>query len=332
MVVQLKNSMTSTTVVLALAAVFLTAAAESVAQDRQSVIVVVGAEGAPEYGVQFSEWADRWQSAANAGGADLKVIGRDDVSNDLQELMQQLSETSSIQTSEPLWLVLIGHGTFDSRVAQFNLRGKDLAAGDLAEKLAAAQRPIVVINCSSCSSPFINSLSGPGRVVISATKDGSEIQFSRFGGFLSEAIGGLEADIDRDGQTSVLEAWLFAARRTAEYYESEGRLATEHSLLDDSGDAKGTRFELFQGVRPKDSIKNKSELDGGVAKRWHLVRSELENSLTVEQRLERDRLEDELEQLRERKVKLTEEAYLDELEKLLVPLARIYAAAESPTP
>ncbi|MGB4739763.1 MAG: hypothetical protein WBH50_16330, partial [Fuerstiella sp.] len=77
---------------------------------------------------------------------------------------------------------------------------------------------------------------------------------------------------------------------------------------------------------------NKSELDGGVAKRWHLVRSELENSLTVEQRLERDRLEDELEQLRERKVKLTEEAYLDELEKLLVPLARIYAAAESPTP
>jgi len=302
------------------------------AQERQSVLVVIGAEGTSEYGAQFSEWADRWQAAANTATADVVVIGRGDNKDDLEELQHRLSETSSIKSAEPLWLVLIGHGTFDSRAARFNLRGKDLAAIDLAEHLVAAQRPLVIINCFSCSAPFINALSGPNRTIITATKDGSETQFVRFGGFLSEAISGLAADIDRDGQTSLLEAWLFAARRTAEYYEADGRLATEHSLLDDSGDAKGTRFEMFEGVRVKDSVKNKTELDGSLAKRWHLIRSESEKSLTGEQRSERDRLEDELEQLRGRKDGLSEDAYLVELERLLVPLAKIYAAAESAMP
>ena len=304
----------------------------SVAQERQSVVVVIGAEGTSEYGAQFSAWADRWQAAANAAQADVVVIGRDDSADDLQELKHRLSEIGSIKSVEPLWLVLIGHGTFDSRAARFNLRGKDLAAIDLAEYVAVTQRPLAIINCSSCSAPFINALSGPNRVIITGTKDGSEVQFVRFGDFLSEAIGGLAADIDRDGQTSLLEAWLFAARRTAEYYKSSGRLATEHSLLDDSGDAKGTRFEGFEGIRVKDTIQNKAELDGSLAKRWHLVRSESENHLTVEQRFGRDRLEDELEQLRERKGELSKDDYLVELERLLVPLAKIYAAAELATP
>jgi len=33
-----------------------------------------------------------------------------------------------------------------------------------------------------------------------------EQNYSRFGGFLAEAIGGSEADLDKDGQTSLLEA------------------------------------------------------------------------------------------------------------------------------
>ena len=79
-------------------------------------------------------------------------------------------------------------------------------------------------------------ISGPGRCVVTATKDGNQLQYSRFGDFMSTAIAGLEADIDRDGQTSLLEAWLYAARRTAQFYTTEGRLATEHSLLDDNGE------------------------------------------------------------------------------------------------
>lgn len=315
-------------------AAFLSVAATASADENQQVIVVVGASGTEEFAPMFEEWADRWEAAAKAGNIPCQVIGRDSESgdgstDDRAQLQQLLSQAGSVQTTEPLWLVLIGHGTFDNRAARFNLRGKDISASDIALGLNAIERPVAVVNCSSCSAPFINALTGANTTVVSATKDGGEFQFSRFGAAMSEAIGGLEADIDRDGQTSLFEAWLFAARRTAEYYESDGRLATEHSLLDDNGDGKGTRFEVFQGTRPKDSVKNKDELDGKLAKRWCLVRSETEKSLSAKQRAERDRLEESLEELRKRKTQFSEEQYLKELEKVLVPLARIYLDAKS---
>ncbi len=299
------------------------------AQERQHVIVVIGAEGTAEYGQMFSEWADQWQSAATAGDVAFDVIRPDDSGDQLQQLQQKISDAAAIKTVEPLWLVLIGHGTFDGRVARFNLRGSDLSAAAAAELLAVSQRPVAVINCSSCSAPFINALSGPNRTVITGTKDGGEIQFARFGRYMADGIGNLEADIDRDGQTSLLEAWLFASRRTDEYYKSDGRLATEHSLLDDTGDNKGTRAEVFEGVRIKQSVKNKDALDGGLARRWHLVRSEAERSLNPEQRTERDRLEIELEKLRERKTEFTESEYLRHLESILLPLAKLYEEAQT---
>lgn len=297
------------------------------AADQQHVLVVVGAEGTPEYGQTFRRWADQWVAAAARGGAAFEVIGRTEGSDDLEQLQQKISQAIQTQTAEPLWLVLIGHGTFDGRTPRFNLRGPDLSAPAAAEMLAGSQRPIAIINGSSCSAPFINALSGPNRIVMTGTKDGSEIQFTHFGGFIAEAIGDLDADIDRDGQTSLLEAWLYASRRTEEFYKSDGRLATEHSLLDDSGDSKGTRAEVFEGVRIKDNVKNKDALDGKLARRWHLVRSESERSLTPEQRNTRDQLEDNLESLRQTKADLPEADYLRQLEEILIPLAQLYEAA-----
>ena len=184
----------------------------------------------------------------------------------------------------------------------------------------------------SCSSPFINALSGPDRAIISATKDGNEIQFARFGEYISAAIGRLDADLDRDGQTSLLEAWLKAAEQTEQYYDSDGRLATEHSLLDDSGDGKGTRAEVYEGVRIRSNIGNKDKLDGKLAARWHLVRSESERRLTSEQRQKRDELEAKLNELREIKSEFSEAEYLRQLELILIPLAQLYNKAEARAP
>lgn len=299
------------------------------AQDQQHVLILQGAPGTDEYGQLFTQCKERWQSAAAAGEATCCVIGDDSGDNDLTDLETELSRLATITTTEPLWLVLIGHGTHDGRVSRFNARGPDVTASRLKELLEPVHRPIAIINCSSCSAPFINALSGPDRVVVTATKDGREFQFSRFGKYISEAIVGLDADVDRDGQTSLLEAWLFAARRTAEFYESEGRLATEHSLLDDTGDALGTRFEVFEGVRVRDNVPNSGKLDGRLAHRWHLVRSEDERRLTPEQRRQRDALELQLEQLRNRKSSFQEVEYLSELERILLPLARLYEDADT---
>ena len=308
----------------------MTLVASCADEQRQHVIVVIGVGGTAEYGELFHEWGSKWEVAATAGEAECTVIGRDEEADDRALLQETLSKAAAVESLEPLWLVLIGHGTFDGRAARFNLRGKDVAAADLTEWLQNSKRPIVVVNTSSSSSPFINALGGKHRVIISATKDGGQAQFSRFGGFMAEGIGGLEADIDRDGQTSLLEAWLFAARRTQEFYDSDNRLATEHSLLEDSGDGKGTRFEVFEGVRIRDDVKNRDELDGKMAHRWHLIRSEAERALTPQQRTARDKLEQQLEALRRRRSEFAETDYLDELERILIPLAEIYENDESP--
>lgn len=299
--------------------------------DQQHVIVAVGAHGTPKYGQDFNQWAYQWEAAAAAGGAAFEIVGRGAGGDDLKQLQRLVAGAIQESSDEPLWLILIGHGTFDGRTPRFNLRGRDLSAEATAEMLAPSQRPIAVINCSSCSAPFVNALSAPNRIVMTGTKDGSEIQFTRFGGFLADAIGRLDADIDRDGQTSLLEAWLYASQRTEEFYKSDGRLATEHSLLDDTGDSKGTRSEVYEGVRIKDNVKNRGALDGSLARRWHLVRSESERSLTSEQRRVRDELEERLEKLRQSRSDFSEEDYLRKLEEVLIPLAQLYERAASIT-
>lgn len=298
---------------------------------RQELIVIIGAPGTDEYRTAFETWAARWKVAAERAAADCTVIGAGDHSAaDLKELTAAIAASIAVETTEPLWIVFIGHGTFDGRTASLNLSGPDMTSPQIAEMLQTAKRPIAFIACASCSSPFINALSAPDRIVITATKDGNQIQYSRFGDAMSQAIGGLDADINRDGQTSLLEAWLFASRRTAEFYATEGRLVTEHALLDDNGDSKGTRAEVYEADRLKTNIENADQLDGTLASRWHLVRSDEERRLTPEQRQTRDDLELQLEELRRRKDELTDAEYLLQLEPILVPIARLYESIDSP--
>ena len=46
----------------------------------------------------------------------------------------------------PLWLVLIGHGTFDGQEAKFNLRGPDFTATELALWLRPFHRPLAIVD------------------------------------------------------------------------------------------------------------------------------------------------------------------------------------------
>ncbi|MBC7964470.1 MAG: hypothetical protein H7Z17_00985 [Fuerstia sp.] len=320
--------------VVCLVCAFQTAVAQEPAPSpqsiRQELIVVVGAPGTDEYRVTFESWAARWKVAAERAAAGCTLIGAGDHStSDLEALTASLAASIGVETTEPLWIVFIGHGTFDGRTASLNLNGPDVSSQQMAEMLRPAKRPIAFIACASCSSPFINALSAPDRIVISATKDGNQIQYSRFGDAMSQAIDGLDADINRDGQTSLLEAWLFASRRTAEFYTTEGRLVTEHALLDDNGDSKGTRAEVYEADRLKTNIENADQLDGAQAARWHLVRSDEERRLTPEQRKTRDDLEQQLEKLRPLRDKLDEADYLLQLEAILVPLARLYESIDS---
>jgi len=296
---------------------------------KPAVIVVVGAEGEPAYGEQFRTWASRWETAARKAGAELTTIGlsKEGGKNDRELLVERLSELSKMPSSEAVWLVLIGHGTFDGKTARFNLRGDDIMPGELAGWLQPLERPLAVLNCASGSGAFLPELSGKNRVVVSATRSGHEYNFARFGDYLSAAIGDLKADLDKDDQTSLLEAFLMAAGGVNEFYKTEARLATEHALLDDNGDKLGTPADFFQGVRTVKSAKSGAAPDGLVASQFILVRSPSEEQLPAETRVRRDELERDLAALRLNKSELSEQEYFSRLETLLIELSKLYESA-----
>jgi hypothetical protein len=299
------------------------------AAEERDLILVIGAPGDADYAEQFSAAADLWQKAAAKGGLQTTVIGLDAVSaeDDRTRLLRVLGESASRNAGE-LWLVFIGHGTFNGRTAKFNLRGPDISAEDLAAALKPCHRPLAVIQCASASGPFLPALSAPGRVIITATRSGNEVNATRFGGYLARAIADPAADLDKDGQTSLLEATLMAARQTAQYYKEEGLLATEHPLIDDNGDGLGTPPDWFQGVRAVKTAEGGKSADGVRAHQMVLVRGEAEQKLDPAARFRRDELEQDLVALRAKKAQLPQDDYYRQLEGVLVQIAGLYQAAQ----
>jgi hypothetical protein len=159
--------------------------------------------------------------------------------------------------------------------------------------------------------------------VIAATRSGHEYNFARFGEYMAASIGDLAADLDKDEQTSLLESFLAASAKTREFYASQGRLATEHALLDDNGDKLGTPGDWFQGVRAVKSAKDGAALDGSLAGRLVLVKSSREQQLPEAVRIRRDELERQLVDLRQKKGTLAEAEYLKLIEPVLVELSRL---------
>jgi hypothetical protein len=305
-------------------------ASSSNAGNRQSVIVVVGAGGIESYADQFAASAGLWRQACAEGNAEFTPIGLDEAASvsDRARIEQRLGQ-QTLETTASLWLVLIGHGSYDGRTAKFNLRGPDVSAEDLAAWLAPVRRPVAVINTASASAPFLKALSAPGRTVITATKSGFERNYTRFGRYLSEAIADQAADLDKDGQTSLLEAFLAASHNVEQFYATAGRLATEHALLDDNGDGLGTPADWFRGIRPVQRARDDASLDGYRAHQLHLVPSEVEANMPAEWRARRDRLELDVLRLRDKKDEFSEAAYFARLESLLLELAEVYEECDT---
>lgn len=303
--------------------------AEQQEAPKTTVIVVVGATGTAEYAAQFGQWARLWEKACSRGEARFVAIGSgNDAESDDRTVLQETLAAESKEISTALWLVLIGHGTFDGRTAKFNLRGPDVSADVLAEWLSPMLRPVVVINCASSSAPYLGKLSAQQRVVITATKSGFEHNYARFGQYFAGAIAEPEADLDKDGQTSLLEAFLTASGRVDEFYAAAGRLVTEHALLDDNGDGLGTRADWFRGIRPVQKAEDNAPLDGYRAHQFHLVRSEAERKISPDLRVQRDRLELEVMKLRDAKEDFSEDEYFSKLEALLYQITQIYEQSD----
>ncbi len=287
------------------------------------VLIVLGAPGNEEYGKKFKTQVDTWTNACTKAGITPAVLRGENTTKELERRLTASDPTHS------LWLVLIGHGTFDGREAMFSAEGPDFDAKQLAGWIKLLKQEVAVIHTASASGGFLKPLSGKNRVIITSTKSPDEVFYARFGEYFAEAIGGLpEADLDQDKQVSLLEAFRHASKATAIFYENDERLATEHALLEDNGDGIGTRSEV---LAPDAAAAPGAVLDGERAAQMVLVLSSEEQQLTDSQRSIRDTLERELKTLKEQRPKLKEDDYYAKLESLLRKLGEVYGSSRPAT-
>jgi len=304
--------------------IFLTAPALH-AESGLKILLVVGSGGTDDYTKEFAEISALWIDAAKKGEAAIEIIGLEAPSAESPRDAELLKQKLAAETVPELWLVLIGHGTFDQRETKFNFRGPDVTDRDLASWADTFKGRLSVINTASASGSFVRAMSKPDRIVITATKNEGEQSYARFGRYFAEALGGIEGgDLDNDDQVSLLEAYLHGSRRVAEFYKSEGRIATEHAMIDDNGDQLGSRSEWFEGTTPTQTASPEAKPDGDLAAQKVLVKNAFERLLSPEQREKRDGLERQVVELRRSRDKLEEATYYAKLEALLLELARLY--------
>ena len=288
---------------------------------ERRVMIITGAGGEEEYTDLFAEWGGSFAKAFDGNAAETVHITNKPEDTGARKTIESTLKKWVEKSDSEIWILLVGHGTFDGKAAKFNLVGNDASDADFKHWLKLHRGPLVFINTSSCSAPFIRSLSGLNRVIATATKSGYEQNFCRFGGYMAAALGQAGADLDKDGAVSVLEAFLIASRQAGEFYRENDRLVSENALLDDNGDGMGTPADWFRGVRTQKKAKGKSSADGKLSRLVFPVIPPAEKDIPAPLRKKRLAAEAKIETLRSLKKTLEAEIYYRDLEKLFLELA-----------
>jgi len=280
------------------------------------LLIVVGLAGDPEHGELFKKWGTSLAQTATEKLAVPKenVTLLSDAGATRDEIAKAFAALASkAGPDDAVFIVLFGHGTFAGNVAKFNLPGPDMTPKDFEPLLDRLKsKRVVFVNTASASGPF-DTLSGPGRVIVAATRNGDEKFATLFGGPFVEAFSTEAADADRDGKVSILEAFDFAKRAVAATYQREGLLPTEHSILDDNGDHQGS---MEPGRQAKDG-QSAAVLSLGSMRQQALPADEKVRALYVE----RSQIEHRIDALKLLKSGMDPEKYAAELERLATELA-----------
>lgn len=206
-------------------------------------VTVSGLGGEPDYEQRFASAAQDLDKLFKGSGAGVHVFtlsGADATKEHVTAVMGQVAKSAKPEDS--FALILIGHGSFDGVEYKFNLPGPDMTAAELAalcDKILAKRQ--LVVNTSSASGGSIPAFQKTGRAVIAATKSGTEKNATVFVRYLVEALQDPTADLDKDDAISAMEAYKYAAAKTAAFYESQKRLATEHPVFEDTGKGDAVR-------------------------------------------------------------------------------------------
>lgn len=264
-------------------------------------VVVEGLGGEPQYAAQFHEQVEVIKAASQplaAGGEVRAFQGQEATRDAVQAHLRSLAKV--VKRDDRVAVYLIGHGSFDGTEFKFNMPGPDLTGQDLRRLLdALPTENQLLVSTGSASGSLVDVLKKESRVLITATRSGTERNATRFGGEFAAAFKEPTADTDKSGSVNAQEAFDFASRRIEDFFKRDTRIASEHPRIEGARAARFTVAQLQSAtpVRQSDSPER--------------------------QRLaaERDAVNGRIEELRLRKEQTEEAAYLAELEKLLLELA-----------
>jgi hypothetical protein len=206
-------------------------------------VTVAGLGGEPDYEQRFTAAAKDLDKVFKAAGDTAHVFTLTGAQATASQLKDTLSAVArEAKAEDDFVLILIGHGSFDGVEYKFNLVGPDLTGGEIAAMCDRIQaRRQLVVDTTSASGGGIQALERPGRAVIAATKSGTEKNATVFARYWVEALQDPAADTDKSDSVSAMEAFTYATKKTAAFYDSQKRLATEHAVFDDAGHGEPVR-------------------------------------------------------------------------------------------
>jgi hypothetical protein len=288
-------------------------------------VTISGLGGEPDYVQRFKGWADDIDSSLKKAGGDSNVVTmiaptRDQIRARFDAIAQQAKPTDS------LVVMLIGHGTYDGVEYKFNIPGPDITGAELAGMLdrVPATRQLVM-NATSCSGASIEFLRRPNRIVITATKTGTEKNATVFARYWAEALREPAADVDKNESVSALEAFHYAQKKTKEFFDTQKRLATEHAVLEDTG--KG------MGVPATGNGPDPDTGEGKLASSFTVVRLGANAAAAKDPAKkalldQKEQVEQAIDALKYDKASMAGDDYKKQLTRLLLELARIQEAID----
>ena len=200
-------------------------------------VTVAGLGGEPDYEQRFTAAAKELDKLFKESGSAAHVYtltGSQATRAHLTETLTSIAHEA--KPEDDFVLILIGHGSFDGAEYKFNLVGPDISATELAglsDRIRAKRQ--LIVNTTSSSGGSVGTLERPGRAVIAATKTGTEKNATVFARYWVEALQDPTTDADKSDSISAMEAFQYAQRKTAAFYDLQKRLATEHPVFEDTG-------------------------------------------------------------------------------------------------
>ena len=279
-------------------------------------VVVAGLGGEPDYEQRFTAAANDLDKVFKAQGPASHVYtlsGRNATAARMRDTLATIAREA--KADDDFVLILIGHGSYDGMAYKFNLVGPDLSASELStlcDRVAARRQ--LVVDTTSASGGAMAAIEHPGRAIIAATKSGTEKNATVFARYWVEALQDPAADTDKSDSISAMEAFNYAAKKTAAFYDAQKRLATEHPVFNDAG--KG------------DPVRASSEGQGALLTSFTLLRigesQQAANNPAKRALLEqKDQLEQKIDTLKYQKAAMDPADYRKQLTEALVTLARV---------